>query len=93
MKQHLQKSVRCLHTEEEIKTYFSSINIKLKTKSQNICIYCNKLFSRTDSLSRHNINSKCFRNRNKNKSSELVNAILKLKPNVIQEITNIINKK
>jgi len=56
LKRHLQSSVRCCISEEDIDKFFNPDKYKL------LCSKCNKTFTRPESLIRHNNESKCSRN-------------------------------
>jgi len=55
LKRHFQLSVRCCISEEDIDKFFNPNKYKL------CCTKCNKVFTRSDSLLRHNNESKCSR--------------------------------
>jgi hypothetical protein len=56
LKKHLQTSVRCCISDEDIDKFFNPDKYKL------LCSKCNKKFTRPESLIRHNNESKCSRN-------------------------------
>ena len=56
LKRHFQLSVRCCISEEDIDKFFNPNKYKL------CCSKCSKVFTRSDSLVRHNNSSKCSRN-------------------------------
>ena len=62
LKRHLLFSIHCKKSDEEVDILFNNIKTETETKinNKNInCIYCNKEFSRKDSLQRHIEKSKC----------------------------------
>ena len=56
LKKHFKNSFHCKKTDTEIEEYFANIKNNIIIIE---CNYCNKEFSRKDSLNRHLKNSQC----------------------------------
>ena len=84
LKKHLQTSVRCLTSNEEIITLFENYklnNVKVIKKKIISCNICDSIFTKTSSLKRHQ-NKAC------NNKTNIINTISNSIPNVIPNVAS-----
>ena len=102
---HLQTSVRCISTEEEIQEYLKKYkednkskkdcNKKNKKKKKIIiCNSCNSIFTKSSSLKRHLLETKCGKTKNEIENTNILvyNLIKTFTQNLDKEINNIKNQ-
>ena len=112
---HLRTSVRCISTEDDIKTYFEQDKLNkdnttsLNTITNNTittttvvnkkiisCNLCDSVFTKTSSLKRHKLESKCGKSQTNNTTSQsvdIVNMLETLTPDLALNFLEFLSNK